>query len=344
MTPHWPVPGRRVLPVGVQRRIDADMFGRVLRVFAIGALAFAVPVAAQVTAPSVAPAAEPMPLIPTATIDNSLEINGETLDADQQRNRLFIDVSVNDQGPFRFLVDSGADRSAIGAGLASRLQLPAAGPVRLQGMAGVATVRTVLIDRLSLGRSEITGIRAPALAERDLGAQGLIGIDALAEQRLLLDFDARTITVQDARVAPINQAGEIVVTARLRKGQLIITQASIDDQRISAVIDTGSEVTLGNMALRRRLFGNRARAEARLISLVSVTGQTLQVETIPLRRIRIGGVYLDNVVVAFADASPFALFGLENQPALFLGSDLLKSFRRVSLDFRNRKVRFWLRR
>jgi predicted aspartyl protease len=316
------------------------MFGLVMRAWAVALLGLSVPIMAQ----QAAPAAEPTPLIPTASIDNSLEITGETLEAEQQRNRLFIDVSVNDQGPFRFLVDSGADRSAIGAGLADRLQLPAGDPVRLQGMAGIATVRTVVIDRLSLGNSEMTGIRAPALAERDLGAQGLIGIDALAEQRLLLDFEARTITVQDARNAPVNQAGEIVVTARLRKGQLIITQASIEDQRISAVIDTGSEVTLGNMALRRKLFGTRPRRDARMISLISVTGQSLEVEVIPLPRIRIGGVYLDNVVVAFGDASPFALFGLDKQPALFLGSDLLKSFRRVSLDFRNRKVRFWLRR
>lgn len=329
-----------VLPVSARWRIGFVMFGLVMRAWAVALLGLAVPVVAQ---PALPPP-EPAPLIPTASIDNSLEITGETLDAEQQRNRLFIEVSINDQGPFRFLVDSGADRSAIGAGLADRLKLPAGDPVRVQGMAGVATVRTVLIDRLSLGKSDVVGIRAPALAERDLGAQGLIGIDALAEQRLLLDFDARTITVQDARIAPVNQAGEIVVTARLRKGQLIITQASIEDQRISAVIDTGSEVTLGNMALRRKLFGSRPRSESRLISLVSVTGQTLEAEAIPMRRIRIGGVYLDNVVVAFADASPFALFGLDKQPALFLGSDLLKSFRRVSLDFRNRKVRFWLRR
>ena len=307
------------------------------------AWALVVPGVAVAVAAQPAPAS-PTVLIPTATIDNSLEITGETLDAEQARNRLFIDVTVNDQGPFRFLVDSGADRSAIGTGLAGRLKLPAGGPVRLQGMAGTATVATVVIDRLGLGKSEIGNIRAPTLAERDLGAQGLIGIDALAEQRLLLDFDARTITVQDARVAPVNQAGEIVVTARLRKGQLIITQAGIDDTRISAVIDTGSEVTLANMALRRKLFGTRPQRDPRTITLVSVTGQTLQAEAVTLRRIRIGGVYLDNVVVAFADAPPFRLFGLDKQPALFLGSDLLKSFRRVSLDFRNRKVRFWLRR
>jgi predicted aspartyl protease len=291
------------------------------------------------------PPATDAPLIPTATVDNSLEITGEEIDAEQKRNRLFIDVRINDEGPFRFLVDSGADRSVVGAALADRLQLPVGDDVRLQGMAGQATVRTAIIDRLLLGKSEVGPIRAPALSERDLGAQGLIGIDALAEQRLLLDFDARTITVQDGRQAVVNDAGEIVVTARLRKGQLIITQASVGDQRISAVIDTGSEVTLGNMALRRRLLGNRPpRSDAQKITLVSVTGQTLEAEAAMLPRIRIGGVYLDNVVVAFADAPPFRLFGLDSQPALFLGSDLLKSFKRVSLDFRNRKVRFSLRR
>jgi predicted aspartyl protease len=298
---------------------------------------------AALAAPPPPPAAE-TPLIPTATVDNNLEITGETIDAEQKRNRLFIDVRVNDKGPFRFLVDSGADRSVIGSGLADQLHLPPGDAVRLQGMAGQATVRTVVIDRLLLGKSEVGPIRAPALAERDLGAQGLIGIDALAEQRLLLDFDARTITVQDARQAIVNDAGEIVVTARLRKGQLIITQASVAEQKVSAVIDTGSEVTLGNMALRRRLLGSRPpRDDAKKVTLVSVTGQTLEAEAVMLPRIRIGGVYLENVVVAFADASPFRLFGLETQPALFLGSDLLKSFRRVSLDFRNRKVRFTLR-
>jgi predicted aspartyl protease len=305
----------------------------------------AFPALAAAAPDPVAPPASDAPLIPTATVDNSLEIIGEEIDAEQKRNRLFIDVRINDQGPFRFLVDSGADRSVVGSGLADRLQLPAGEDVRLQGMAGQATVRTAIIDRLLLGKSEVGPIRAPALSERDLGAQGLIGIDALAEQRLLLDFEARTITVQDGRQAEVNAAGEIVVTARLRKGQLIITQASVAEQRVSAVIDTGSEVTLGNMALRRRLLGNRPPREgAAKITLISVTGQTLEAEAAVLPRIRIGGVYLDNVVVAFADAPPFRLFGLDRQPALFLGSDLLKSFRRVSLDFRNRKVRFSLRR
>jgi hypothetical protein len=50
------------------------------------------------------------------------------------------------------------------------------------------------------------------------------------------------------------------------------------------------------------------------------------------------------VPMAFADVPPFTVFGLTKQPAILLGTDLLETFRRVSLDFRARKVRFQLRR
>jgi hypothetical protein len=80
------------------------------------------------------------------------------------------------------------------------------------------------------------------------------------------------------------------------------------------------------------------------ISLVSVTGASFSAEVTTLAELRVGGVLLKNVTVAFTDAPPFELFGLEKQPALLLGTDLLRSFKRLSLDFRNRKVRFVLRR
>ena len=79
------------------------------------------------------------------------------------------------------------------------------------------------------------------------------------------------------------------------------------------------------------------------IELMSVTGQVLMAEAMILNNVKIGGLTLNNVLVAFADAPPFALFGLADRPAIFLGSDLLASFRRVALDFGNRKVRFTLR-
>jgi hypothetical protein len=60
--------------------------------------------------------------------------------------------------------------------------------------------------------------------------------------------------------------------------------------------------------------------------------------------LQLGPILLRDVPIAFADVPPFKLFGLADGPALLLGTDLLSTFRRVSLDFRARKVRFQLRR
>lgn len=308
------------------------------------ALALAPPATAPGSPPPAAsPSAESQPKIPPAALDDSLEITGDALAA-ELGSRMFIDARVNGEGPFRFLVDSGADRSVIGAALALRLKLPVESQVVLQGMAGSSTVGTVFVDRLTLGASTINGVVAPSLPERFLGAQGIIGIDALAEQRLMLDFDARTVTIEDRRRPVVQLEGEIVVTARRRKGQLILTQASVGGGRIFAVIDTGSDITVGNSALRRKVFGGRRPPEAKTITLLSVTGQSFEAQLAVLPEVRIGGVLLQNVQVAFADAPPFALFGLDTSPSLLLGTDLLRSFRRLSLDFGTRRVRFQLRR
>lgn len=286
----------------------------------------------------------PPPLIPPARLDDSLEIEGETLEARRQRARLFVDVQVNGQGPFRFLVDSGADRSVIGSALAQRLGLAPAGMARVQSMAGATDVETVRLETLAVGPSVSTGMRLPALGETFIGADGLLGIDALAESRILLDYEKRQVTVQDSRSQPARGPDEIVVTARRRKGQLILTEVRVSDQRLYAVIDSGSEMTVGTLALARRLFGRRKLAEMRQIGLVAVTGETLLADLAIMPELKVGSFSIRNLAVAFVDAAPFQLFGLADQPALLLGADALQSFRRVALDFGNRRVRFTLRR
>jgi predicted aspartyl protease len=286
---------------------------------------------------------QPLPKIPPASIDETLEVTGEELAARELRSRLFIDVKVNQKGPFRFVVDTGADRSVIGSGLAAKLGLPADAPVQLRGIIGNGQVPTVLIETLTLGGSTVDTIVAPALPERFLGAQGIVGIDALVDQRVRMDFDAKTVTIQDSRIPAPREDGEIVVTARRQRGQLILTQASVDGQRTYAVIDTGLELSLGNLAMLKQLRRGRGAVPLREITMQSVTGETFTARLTLLPELRVGGITLKNVNVAFTDAPPFDLFGLEKQPALLLGTDVLQAFKRLSLDFRNRKVRFTLR-
>jgi predicted aspartyl protease len=305
-------------------------------------LVLALPASAQQQGTPPAPP-PPTPFISTATIDETLEVTGETLAAKQIRERTTVGIMVNGQGPFRFLVDSGADRTVIGAALATKLALPAEDTVILHSMAGTSQVGTVRISELGLGTSRLHDIMAPALPEQFLGAEGVLGIDALAEQRIEFDYDKKTVTVQDTRKPMQGGADEIIVTARLRKGQLILTQVTADRVSLFAIIDSGSDITVANTALRDRIFRRWKNVKTTPVTLMSVTGASFTADVAIIREIHVGGLTLRDVPVAFADPPPFALFGLSKQPALLLGTDVLQVFSRVSLDFHARKVRFRLR-
>ena len=283
-----------------------------------------------------------MPTLPPAVIDDKLAIEGQDIEARKVRSRMTVAVNVNGQGPYRFVVDSGADSSVIGTRIARGLQLPAGRPVTLNGMTGSSIVPRVLVDELGLGSSSIADLELPVLQEIDLGGEGMLGIDALADQRLMLDFEKRSITVQDASKPAPRMDGEIVVTARRKRGQLILTQAKANGRQVEAVIDTGSEITIGNKALRDALVRRHVKMET--IGITGVTGVTVDLEMAPVTEIRLGSVILRNVPIAFADVPPFEVFGLSKEPALLLGTDLMEVFRRVSLDFKARKVRFQLRK
>ena len=284
-----------------------------------------------------------MPPLPPAEIDDTLAVEGDDVDARKVETRLSVEVRVNGRGPYQFIVDSGADTSVVGLRIARALQLPLGTPVILNNMTDRNIVDRVKVDELTLGPSTIRDLELPALREEDLGGAGMIGIDALVRQRLMMDFEKRLIKVEDATTPVKSFPGEIVVVARLRRGQLILTEVRAAGLSLDAVIDTGSQITIGNLALRDKLV-RRRRQKLETIEAIGVTGKTVELQLAQIAELRLGPVTLLNVPMAFAEVPPFKVFGLSDRPALLLGTDLLETFRRVSLDFRARKVRFQLRR
>ena len=287
--------------------------------------------------------ASTLPPLKPAVIDDSLAITGEELAAKKLRTRLTVEVGVNGTGPYRFVVDSGADTSVIGERLAKALALPAGQPATLHGITETRRVDRVQVASLHLGSTVVHDLELPRLDDYHVGAAGMIGLDALVEQRMVLDFDKRKITIDDGSRPMPRMDGEIVVTARLRRGQLILTQVRANGLPMNAVIDTGSEITIGNLALQRKIARNK-RIVMSQVELIGVTGAAIKVDIAIVPELRLGSVVLTDVPIAFADVAPFTSFGLQNQPSLLLGTDLMENFRRISLDFHNRKVRFQLRK
>lgn len=254
--------------------------------------------------------------------------------------RMTVAVNVAGRGPYRFIVDTGAERTVISSELADALRLNSGGDVTLASVSQVSRVPSVVIPELEIGRRTIEDIQAPALAERNIGAQGMLGVDSLHLQRVTFDFTRRELTlssshIDDDRFAP----GEIVVRGRTRLGRLLLTNAYLDGQRITVIVDTGSQVTIGNAALRRRLERARRLGPVRTLSLTGVTGDLVSAEYTVARRLQVGGVHINDFPIAFSDVRLFRLLDLENRPAILLGMDALRLFDRVSIDFANRRVR-----
>ena len=285
--------------------------------------------------------AYPIPLGQPVAPGSLTNPDGEIVDIDQDRaERMTVPVSIEGKGPFSFVIDTGSERTVISRKIADRLALEDEEPAQLMSIAGTSTVDMVYVPRLTLGQKSYDGLISPVLAAHHIGADGILGLDGLQDQRILFDFIANQIVIEDAEQARNRpRTREIVVTAKRRSGQLIFTDATISGIKVNVIVDTGAQISIGNMALQKRLL-KRAKELGDETLLIAVTGETLGVNFGRLREFRIGRARFASLSVAFADAPPFERFGLADKPTLLMGMDVLRKFDQVAIDFPNRKIHF----
>ncbi|TGX53633.1 hypothetical protein E5A73_12490 [Sphingomonas gei] len=285
--------------------------------------------------PPAAPVQDPELITPESVMEATLLTLGES------DRRLTVAVAVNAKGPYNFIIDTGAERTVVSRELANTLRLSAGTPVTLLSMTGRSQVDTVLVPDLRIKSVGILhSVVAPKLEARNLGAIGLLGIDTLRDHQVSIDFERGTMEVRPSQKRNKNlrrAPDEIVVTAKSLYGQLIVTDAYYGNVRIQVVLDTGSAVSMGNSALRKRVARSH---RTKPIELTDVTGAKTMANYTTVPNIKVGDVLFGSMPVAFADVAPFERFGLTKRPALLLGMDALRSFRRVDIDFPNRVVRF----
>ncbi len=300
------------------------------------AAAFAAPLHGQTRITVLDAVSQPQP-VESASPSHDIAIKRDAND------RMTVAVRLSDSGPYRFLVDTGADRTAVSTELAARLGLVAGMAARLHSVTGITDVQTALIPRLQINKAEFRIVDAPLLSGSNMGADGILGVDSLRAQRLLFDFTANTMTIVPAKQKVVTeQEGTIVVRARERNGRLVLTSAVADGRPLQVVLDTGSEVSIGNFALRRRLMGRNQLRRSGKVALESVTGETIVGDYMFLDKLEIGGVTLENLAIVFADAQTFRTLGLGQRPALLLGMNAMRAFDKVSIDFANKKLRVTL--
>ena len=121
------------------------------------------------------------------------------------------------------------------------------------------------MPQLEISQNGVRSVDAPLLEAANMGADGILGVDSLRSQRVLFDFTARGYF--DRPVGRKRRAGRGRDDRRrrqaLKRGHLIVTSATANSVPMTVVLDTGSEITLGNAALRASLDGARRLGQGR---------------------------------------------------------------------------------
>lgn len=268
-----------------------------------------------------------------------------SLDTRQDRNEhMLAPVHINGQGPFHFLLDTGANISCVSNRLMQRLDLKSSETAPVHTVVGVKHRPMVMLDHLQVGPRNRRKVRAPSLPIQGAEVDGVLGVDWLKGQRLVLDFKGKKLEIVKSR-ADSNEPGRVVVVpARRRHGQLTIVDADLSGKRISAIIDSGAQGSLCNKKLREIVRAQDIKrgdmGPPKYVRMETLAGESFTGESIFLPFLRLGGLHLGNVGVTYADMHVFDIWGLKDSPALVIGMDLLAQFEEVALDFGRSQVKF----
>ena len=242
-----------------------------------------------------------------------------------------VEVMVSGQGPFLFLVDTGAGGPPARAdvSLVKRLGLVKRG----EASSSDGGASSVAIDKVTLPDVKLGGFTAANVAalSRDYGStpylpklDGILG-PAFFEGRLLtIDYSRGTLTIGDGELPPAD--GHNILGFELFEGNMWIP-VSLGGQSAKAVLDTGNiraldmpsdAVKLQRMASFPRLAGNS----------VGISGSSQIREVILAAPLQIAGHSIERPAVTFS----------EDFHEWNIGSALLQDFV-VTIDQKNRRLR-----
>jgi hypothetical protein len=116
---------------------------------------------------------------------------------------IIIPVKINGEGPFDFILDTGATLTCVDEALAARLGLPDKKGIRGIGAGARSSgaIRLVSLESLEVGDATANDLTACSLdfahvGEVGIEIDGLLGLNVLKEFTMVLDFDRKILRLE----------------------------------------------------------------------------------------------------------------------------------------------------
>ena len=252
--------------------------------------------------------------------------------------RVWVPVYINDKGPFRLVLDSGATNSAVIPRVASELGLSTADApqVLMRGVTGAAVTPTIRVQSLAVGDLEVGKSLLPLVPDAFGGAEGLLGTEGMSDKRIYIDFlhDFVNISRSKNRRAEVGFHALPLIPGA---GKLLVVRATIGSVRARAIIDTGAQASVGNLPLLEALERHR-REKGSADLITGATGATQVGEGFPIHNISLGDVMIQNAHITFGDMHIFSHWDASEEPTILIGMDILGLVDTLVIDYHRQEL------
>jgi predicted aspartyl protease len=256
--------------------------------------------------------------------------------------RIWAPVWINGKGPFRLVLDTGANHSGVTAEVAEQLRIPLdhSAPVLLQGVTGIVLVPTIRVDSFTVGDLTLSPAILPILTDAMGAADGVLATDEFKGKRIAIDFKNDQIDIRRSHSerAP---SGFVTIPLEHSEAGLLTFHALVGDVRIQAIIDTGGQRTIGNLAMRDALI--RQNAQGSPVQIFDVTAESQAGETFPSPPIHLGPIEILGARITYGEMHIFERWDPTKEPALLIGMDVLGLLDTFIIDYRRRELQLRMR-
>jgi predicted aspartyl protease len=259
-----------------------------------------------------------------------------------QIGRIWAPVWINGKGPFRLVLDTGANHSGVTAQVAELLGVPLnkSAPVLLRGVTGIVSVPTIRVDSFTVGDMTLSPAILPIVTDAMGGAQGVLAPDEFKDKRIVIDFKHDQI---DIRRSHNERARSDFVTIPLEHSEtgLLVFHALVGNVRTQAIIDTGGQRTIGNLAMRDALV--RRHEQGYSVQIFDVTAEAQTGESYASPPIMLDSIKILDGRITYGDMHIFGHWHLNDKPALLIGMDVLGLLDTFIIDYHRRELQLRMR-
>lgn len=256
---------------------------------------------------------------------------------------LLVPVFVNGKGPYQFMLDTGADTSAVYAWFASQQGLPAGKAAIISGATGDVEETTTRVESLSLDGWSVRNLDVDTIPDRTDGAKiaGIVGADMLMGRLTAMDTGCETVSLMPRSTNPrqiSGPSGTLTKAGSIKNGKQLTLPVTVNGITGVATLDSGARTTMIN-----NIFAKAAKIEPGSTAFHDGPPARGAVQTPipsrigPIGTVRFSGMTQRNVVARVVDLPVFDDAGYAKGHAFNIGLDMLHNMR-ITIDYSARLV------